>query len=78
MPPPPSTLNVEIHTHIHHFFPSASMTNVNSTTATSASSSELEALVALVARLATISVEGMRLAVEVQGSSHTKLHCPLY
>jgi hypothetical protein len=35
-------------------------------------------LVALVARLATISVEGMRLAVEVQGSSHTKLHCPLY
>ncbi|KAJ7822657.1 hypothetical protein B0H14DRAFT_3470636 [Mycena olivaceomarginata] len=62
---PPSTRYIEIHTDIHHFLPPPSMTD-NSTTATSASRSELEALVALVARLASISVEGMRLAVEVQ------------
>ncbi|KAF8140685.1 hypothetical protein K438DRAFT_1995753 [Mycena galopus ATCC 62051] len=57
----------EIHTHIHHHIHTPAMTTDRPTAATNASTAtELEALVALVARLSTLSMEGVRLAAEVQ------------
>ncbi|KAK6981484.1 hypothetical protein R3P38DRAFT_3185448 [Favolaschia claudopus] len=65
----PQAIQVDLHTHIHHFLP-PTMTAFQPASSSSASSTalatELQDLVALVGRLSTASAETMRLAVEVQ------------
>jgi hypothetical protein len=60
-------LLLEIHTHIHHFAPTAMTTNKPTTASNASTATELESLVALVARLSVVSMDAVRLAAEVQG-----------
>ncbi|KAK6988884.1 hypothetical protein R3P38DRAFT_3228220 [Favolaschia claudopus] len=64
----PQNIQVDLHTHIHHYLPpmTAVQPASSSTSSPRAISAELQELVALVARLSNATTEAMRLSIEVQ------------